>query len=48
MTAFRQRVFDSRRSDVGHERRVDPLPITSGLPRTTDINRPGPGGGRLP
>jgi hypothetical protein len=24
-------------SDLGHSRRFDPLPITSGLPRSTDI-----------
>ncbi len=27
-------------SASGHSRRFDPLPVTSGLPRTTDINRP--------
>ena len=26
----------------GQSRRFDPLPVTSGLPRTTDINRPAP------
>ena len=25
---------------MGHSRRFDPLPATSGLPRTTDIIRP--------
>jgi hypothetical protein len=29
-------------SQMGQSRRLDPLPVTSGLPRTTDINRPAP------
>jgi hypothetical protein len=27
-------------SEMGHSRRFDPLPITSGPPRSTDIVRP--------
>ena len=29
-------------SVLGQSRRFDPLPVTSGLPRTTDINRRAP------
>lgn len=32
------------RSASGQSRRFDPLPVPSGLPRTTDINRPAPFG----
>src|SRR5882757_27857 len=31
-----------RMSELGPSRWFDPLPVTSGLPRTTDINRPAP------
>src|SRR6266478_9520192 len=30
------------KSAQGQSRRFNPLPVTSGLPRTTDINRPAP------
>src|SRR5206468_5979278 len=35
-------VWRAQMSALGQSRRFDPLPVTSGLPRTTDINRPAP------
>ena len=41
LSKYGAQIAPLRMSALGHSRRFDPVPATSGLSRTTDIGRPG-------